>query len=252
VHEYFELRQALAAAAAETEHVLGFMWAGSAADTDRIDEWSDHDFFLIVKVGHAESFRNDLSWLPYFEQIAWLARESDHGFKVVYHNGQVLEFAVFDTDELMLARVNHFDVVLDRTDIEERVNEIYAKPHASRYSVAENLGIFYTLLLIGVGRFRRGEVLIAGQFVRSYAVDHLVQAVKKTIDSADPQQRDVLDIYRRVELEYPELGIQIGVLQASDVETCARGLMHVANSNLPSFSDLHESAKTVLSQRFGW
>jgi hypothetical protein len=80
----------------------------------------------------------------------------------------------------------------------------------------------------------------------------LVQAIKKTIDSADPQQRDVLDIYRRVELEYPELGIQIGVLQASDVETCARGLMHVANSNLPSFSDLHESAKTVLSQRFGW
>ena len=52
--------------------VLGLVLVGSTAETLRVDEWSDHDFFLVVADGH------------------------------------VLEFAVFEVEELPLAGINSF------------------------------------------------------------------------------------------------------------------------------------------------
>jgi hypothetical protein len=250
--DYLELRNALETHVQQYDEVLALVWAGSAADTKRIDAWSDHDFFLIVNDGHAERFRSDLFWLPMRESIAWEVRETDHGYKVVYRNGQVLEFAVFDRAELAAARVNHFALAFDKAEVEKVVRGVFTPNPPSRYTPQANLEIFFTLLIIGVGRFRRGEVLSAGQFVRVYAVDHLLQAIKKTHDSSKAEARDGLDVYRRVEQEFPELGTQIGVAIAQDAESAAQALLGIAVQEFAEGIDVVRVGESIVKQIFDW
>jgi hypothetical protein len=66
------------------DRILGLVWAGSAADTDRFDEYSDFDFYLITVDEQAEPMRQNLEWLPNAQSIAYWARETAHGLKVVY------------------------------------------------------------------------------------------------------------------------------------------------------------------------
>ena len=104
--QFLSFIERLSQSARENTDVLGLVLVGSAAETFRADEWSDHDFFLIVNPTCGEKFRSDLSWLPSVDEIAFSARETDHGLKVVYKNAHVLEFAVFEDIELELASVN--------------------------------------------------------------------------------------------------------------------------------------------------
>lgn len=250
--EYLRIRAALEQAAETHPNAISFVWAGSAADSRRRDEWSDHDFFLIVEDGHAERLRLNLSWLPLADEIAWAVRESDHGFKVVYTNGQVLEFAVFDREELSHSRLNHHEIVFDRANITDSVSRVYTPTPVSRYSPDANLEIFMTLLILGGGRYRRGEVLSAGQFIRSYAVDHLLQAIKKTRESAKPEARDGLDVYRRVEQEFGELGTEVGRAIAQDCESAARDLLAIAQREFGNtFSKVNTGAQ-IIRRHFGW
>lgn len=250
--EFLRVREALEAAALQHPHALSLIWAGSAADTQRIDSWSDHDFFLVVEDGHAEPMRQDLSWLPLQDEIAWAVRETDHGYKVVYNNGQVLEFAVFDRAELSRTRINHFALVFDRGDIAAMAENVYTPAPTSRYTPQDNLEIFMTLLILGGGRFRRGEVLSAGQFIRSYAVDHLLQAIKKTRESQKPAARDGLDVYRRVEQEFGALGEEIGQAIAQDCENAARTLLQIAEREFgETFATLKLGAE-IVRKHFGW
>lgn len=250
--EFMRIRAGLEQSALAHPRAISFVWAGSAADAQRRDEWSDHDFFLIVEDGYAEALRLDLSWLPFQDEIAWAVRESDHGFKVVYDSGQVLEFAVFDREELSKSRLNHHEIVFDRADISDAVRSVYTPAPASRYSAQDNLDIFMTLLILGGGRYRRGEVLSAGQFIRSYAVDHLLQAIKKTQESEKPAARDGLDVYRRVEQEFTELGNEIGRAIAQDCEAAARDLLDIAQREFGhSFANVNTGA-AIICRHFGW
>ena len=114
----------LTANLAARDDVIGLVFVGSAADHSRFDEWSDHDFFVVTKSGHAEALRQDLSWLPNLDDVVISPRETAHGLKVVYRDGHVLEFAVFDDKELEAAGANAYNVTLDRSNITERMAAI--------------------------------------------------------------------------------------------------------------------------------
>src|SRR4051812_48367660 len=90
------------------------------------DDWSDHGFFVISSAGEQERLRGDLSWLPRHDGVALAFRETEHGLNVIYDDGHLLEFAVFDLDELGLAGINRYRVLLDRGGVEERVREVAA------------------------------------------------------------------------------------------------------------------------------
>ena len=161
--------------------VLGLVFVGSAADHSRFDEWSDHDFFVITENERAEALRQDLSWLPNASEIAIRPRETAHGLKVVYRDGHVLEFAVFENRELEIAAANAFLVTVDKTgDIQSRMQALADKTAAesmknnvTEFNAEREYELFLCQLLIGVGRARRGEVLIAGQHVRSGAAEEV-------------------------------------------------------------------------------
>ena len=248
----FDFKKELRDKSKDDERILGLIWAGSAADTERFDVYSDFDFYLVTQDEDAEPMRQNLEWLPRFEEIAYWARETAHGLKVVYKDGTILEYAIFTLDELSNSVVNHFAVDLDKADVDARTQAIKVKGELkSHETVEDHLAIIYTLLMIAIGRARRGELLIAGQFIRSYAALHLIKAVKKTFDSADLTKRDVLDPWRRFEWEYPEIALNLNTALAKDVEASAWAIGELAYEVFKDKSKIPAVGMQTLEFRFG-
>src|SRR3954454_9873686 len=97
--EYRAFTRDLAERLRADERAIGLVAVGSMADRDYApDEWSDHDFFVVAVQGQQEALRSDLSWLPRRERVALSFRETEHGVTIVYDDGHLLEFAVFDLE----------------------------------------------------------------------------------------------------------------------------------------------------------
>jgi hypothetical protein len=243
------LRDSLAA----REDVIGLVWMGSTAARHRVDKWSDHDFALVTADGAEETYRSDLSWLPDFDSVALAAREPHGGLKVIYDDGHVLEFGVTSLDGLSVWHANAYEVALDRGGVAEAFVKVAAreKPgHSARFD--REIGQFVALLLVGVGRFRRGEVLVASQLVRTIAVGHLVAAWRLTHPSARFDVLDDLDPFRRFELAYPEAGEAIAGAIERDVETAARALLDLAEAELGDHPEFPARGAAAVRRRLGW
>src|SRR5439155_1580337 len=115
---------------ATDERVLGLVALGSMSGEPPPDQWSDHDFFVISRPGEQERMRTELSWLPDGEEIVLAYRETAHGVKVLYRDAHLLEFAVFDPEEMSVARINRFRVLLDRGGVAERTRALRLLPIA--------------------------------------------------------------------------------------------------------------------------
>lgn len=190
------------------ERVLGLVAVGSMASIDYApDEWSDHDFFVITPPGGQEALRRNLSWLPRAPEITLSFRETEHGLKVLYADGHLLEFAVFDPDELEVAAVNRYRVLLDRGDVEARLREVAER---RRETPTEEFlfGMFVTAVQVGVGRTRRGEAL-SGAFFLVSATRHLCALLARVVAAPEHGLLDELDPLRRFERVYPKLGVEI-------------------------------------------
>lgn len=229
--------------------VIGLIFVGSAAATERVDQYSDQDFFLVVTEGTGESFRQDLSWLPNHETIALHPRETAHGLKVVYQNGDVLEFAVFEDSELELSSVNDYKVVLDRQDIAQRMAKIAARSVPVPSNRAQDYELFLSLILIGVGRAKRGELLAAQQHIKSYALSFALKLLRAKL-SSNPQE-DSLNGFRRFELDYPELGVELIEIMLLPTEEAAKRLSAVVLRELNA-GDAEHAQYRVVAKRLGW
>jgi hypothetical protein len=255
LEEFVDFSNRLRDSLAKRPEVVGLVLVGSTADLARVDEWSDHDFYVVTANGAAESLRQDLRWLPNFDDIVMRPRETDHGLKVVYANGQVLEFAVFDDVELEQAGANAYNVTLDRSNISERMLAIAQKSKPKPYDFDTEFEVFLGQMLIGIGRARRGELLIAGQFIRSYCLNRalgFMRAWVKPLAGTGPKE-DNLDRFRRFEQQYPELGAEIESILQQPVEAAGKHLLElVVRVGGESLSDKHLSQVHVVRSRFGW
>lgn len=236
---------------------VGLVLVGSTADTFRVDEWSDHDFFLVTQEGLGEKYRQDLSWLPFSDEIAWAPRETAHGLKVVYSFGHVLEFAVFNNSELELAKVNAATVTVDRAEIRGRVDTMReaSKPTPStnpEIALQIDLELLLTHILIGVGRFRRGETLIAGEQIRTYLMPNLLNLVSAwtAAEAGSESTEDNLNKFRRFEKRYPELAAEITTALAQDVESAAKSILGIVQSIDPNAVNM--TKYQVIRNRLGW
>lgn len=223
--------------------VLGLVFAGSAADLSRADQYSDHDFFLIVADGTAEGFRQNLAWLPNHEQISLSPRETEHGLKVLYRDGTMLELAVFEIGELP-SQVAPQDnrVVFDRGGVGEIIEQITHR-NTKPFDPATEYQLFLTLLHIGIGRIKRGEILAGSQHIKGYALNHLLGLIRH-YQPAERDRSDALNRYRRFESDFPELGDRLGALVEGESLECARGMLEIAG-DLPC-GEQFEAAKELV------
>ena len=210
------------------EDALGLMFAGSAADLSRVDQYSDQDFYLIVKDGTAEGFRQDLSWLPRHEEIILSPRETEHGLKVLYEDGTLLEFAVFEIGELpthMAPKDNR--VVFDRGGVAEIIASITKITPDKAFNADAEYQLFLTLIQIGAGRVMRGEVLAGTQHIKGYALNHLLGLIRHYQPVANDNS-DFLNRYRRFEVDYPVQGETLAKLMDLPALECAEAMLDLA------------------------
>ena len=69
-------------------------------DLERLDSFSNLDFFVIVKPGRKSQVLDNLSWLTRVAPTAYYFKNSPDGYKLLYGDGVFCEFAVFEEDEL--------------------------------------------------------------------------------------------------------------------------------------------------------
>jgi hypothetical protein len=222
---------------------LGLMFAGSAADLTRVDQYSDQDFYLIVQDGTAEGFRQQLSWLPNHHEILLAPRETEHGLKVLYRDGTLLEFAVFEIGELPTHMApTDSRVVFDRGGVQEIISQITFKP-SKPFDPATEYQLFLTLIQIGVGRIKRGEVLAGSQHIKSYALNHLLGLIRH-FEPGSSASEDELNRYRRFEISHPETGKRLARLIEGESLACASGMLEIASA-LPVANEFLEATAQV-------
>jgi hypothetical protein len=219
--EYRRFTESLLASLEADRRVVGLVALGSMADRDyEPDEWSDHDFFVVTRPGEQEALRGNLSWLPRSDEIALAFRETDHGLKVLYADGHLLEFAG------------------TRVGSPPREDERF------------HFGQLLTHVLIGVGRHRRGEAMSGAFFVKGLAVRDLIVLVERVVQSERSSLLDDLDPLRRFDLVYPGIAVELEALLLMETVKAADGLLELARRELgPLLPDLPWHALEVVRQR---
>ena len=240
---------------AETKpEVMGLVALGSMAGRGRApDEWSDHDFWVVVEDGAAESLRTASDWLPDPERIVLFFRETSHGVKAVYDDGHLLEPAVFELDELSVARANEYRVLVDKKDVADRMAAIAASTLAEA-SVDDPtdeflFGQFLTNLLVGTGRWARGERQSGRVFVKQHAVGHLLELANRHFPNESASALDNLDPHRRLEVAVPEFAERLAAALAEEVPVAAEGLLGLGQWVVPGLFVAYEPAVLAIAAK---
>ena len=252
--DYHQFTQELRLKLAGDDRVIALIALGSMAQRDyEPDEWSDHDFFVITIQGVQEDMRQDLSWLPYADNIIFHFRETEHGIKVLYRGGHLLEFAVFNKDELQIARLNRYRVLLDKVELAPKLAELELATQdfvtQARVEPDQRFAEFLMNVLVGIGRQARGEQLSGRQFIKTYALTHLLHMLAALKPAEQAHLLDNLDPFRRFEQVYPALGAEINQILVMDTLTAAQNLLALAVRELrPSLTDFPEAAVAEVQQ----
>lgn len=237
LHEYDRWIARLTAWAEAETGVIGLVALGSTAGTSHPpDEHSDHDLFVVTCEGEAGRLRADFGWLPEAERIVMVHVETEHGRGVVYDDGHLVEVAVFDDHELELARVNAHRVLVDGADITARLAAIAERTAAER-SVDDvdgsyRLHSFVSHLIVGAGRYARGERLSANERIRGAAARALLGLLAEHVPADHPDRFDSLDPHRRFEQAFPGLGARLADAVDLPLPDAAAELLAVAEEHL--------------------
>ncbi len=216
--------------------IVGLVALGSMAEQGEVpDAFSDHDFFVIAGPHAAEAYRERSDWLPDHARIALRFRETAHGVKVVYAGGHLVEFAVFTPDEIALARVNRYRVLLDRGDVAARMSAVAHETRARLEREAPSdewlVGQLLTEVLVASVRAARGEHTSAAQR-RQAATQHLLRLVARHVPTPSGARLDPLDPTRRVELAYPSLAARLYEAEREGGAGAVRALLDLADREL--------------------
>lgn len=194
---------AIGRALARRPDALGLVGVGSAgAERDRLDAYSDLDFYAVVEAGAKARYLDRLDWLEEAGPVAYRFRNTVDGYKLLYADGVFCEFAVFTPSELAEAVAPAALVVWSRPGV-----SLALRPPPARGAAADAawlLGEALTNLYVGLGRLRRGEALSAARFIQGYAVDRTL-ALAAELWPEGPASRDPFAPERRVERRFPEL-----------------------------------------------
>lgn len=219
----------LAESLQRNENVLGLLGLGSVGrGIDRLDDYSDLDFFLIVKEGSKADFLRDTRWLGLDQaRVSWIFQNTPDGFKLFYEDGVYAENAVFTSDELKAADYAPGRWWFRREELDESLeqpagasqngtgNDVNPEEDPSPETVQRDsvwlMGEILTCIYVGMCRFQRGEKLSAWRFISGHAYSMFLELLEMTAGrrktAYDPARgiRDPYSIERRMEFRQPEI-----------------------------------------------
>jgi len=197
----------IGASLARTGRARALIGLGSVGlERERLDRYSDLDFFAIVESGHKKDFLDDLSWLAGVHPLAYAFRNTLDGYKALFDDGIFCEFAVFEEPELERIPFAPGRLVWKREGVSDdlRLPRFIPSGPGER-STEWLLGEALTNLYTGLGRYRRGEKLAAMRLIQVFAVDRLLELAEKLDPPAAPSLRDPFALERRFEQRNPEI-----------------------------------------------
>lgn len=189
---------------ARTGNALALIGLGSVGrELERLDEYSDLDFFVIVEPGYKEHFIQDLSWLASIAPIAYHFRNTPDGYKLLFADGVFCEFAVFEQPELSGIPFAPGRIVWKRAGVPDTIGQpIRVASTPQEKSMEWLLGEALTNLYVGLHRELRGERLSAMRLIQYFAVDRIVD-LSGYIEKGQAIDRDDFARDRRYEQNYP-------------------------------------------------
>lgn len=201
--------QSIARSLEASGHGLALLGLGSVGrELDRLDAWSDLDFFAIVEPGHKPRYLDDLGWLAAAGPLVWHYRNTPDGHKLLYADGVFGECAVFEPAELAGIPFAPARVVWCRPDVPAPVAEgwaqplrapVAAPPSGSEWLVGEALGNLH----VGLQRWRRGERLAGQRLVELHALGRLIELLPRVEPEVSGVARDPYNAERRLEQRHP-------------------------------------------------
>lgn len=202
---------AIAASLAHRRGSLALLGLGSVgAETDRLDLYSDLDFFVIAEHAYVESFIGSLDWLEEAAPIAFAFQNTPDGSKVLFEDGMYAEFAVFDPDTLRSIPFDGARLVWQREGVDLSAALLPRNPVPEPPTTEWLLGEILTNLYVGLTRLRRGEALSAQRLIQVHAIDRLLDLMP-SIETASGASRDPFDGARRAERRFPHLASRLAL-----------------------------------------
>lgn len=191
-------------------HALALIGLGSVGrELERLDAYSDLDFFVIVEPGYKHFYLNDLEWLSRLSPIAYSFANTPDGYKLLFADHIFCEFAVFEPDELRTIPFAPGRIVWKQPNVPATISQPEVAPDAlSKRDPDWLLGEALTNLLVGLGREKRGEKLSALRFIQGYAFDRVLELVEY-IEAPQAAERDAFAPERRFEQRHPGIAPQV-------------------------------------------
>lgn len=175
---------------------------GSMSQVRRADNYSDMDFFLIVKEGSKQSFLEDLKWLS-VRPLVYIFKNTMDGYKVLFDDGVFAEFAVFTEKEIVDAHFTRGIVYYKTNDFDVSLVIPNNMPKKKVIDKNYHLNEALTNIYIGLNRLHRGEISSATTFIQNHAFDNILRLFDNIFKKLD----DYFDPYvyeRRIEFKYTE------------------------------------------------
>ena len=194
----------------QSGHALALIGLGSVGlERQRMDAYSDLDFFAIVEPGYKHAYMGNLDWLRVLCPIAYSFQNTADGYKLLFADGIFCEFAVFEPQELPNIPFSSGRIVWKQA----HVSDALSRPaQASQLPAPRDedwlLGEALTNLYVGLGRDRRGEKLAGMRLIQLYAVDRVLELAAK-VETEQPALRDIFANERRFEQRYPGVAVAL-------------------------------------------
>ena len=195
----------------QSGHALALIGLGSVGlELERLDAYSDLDFFAIVEPGAKRAYLDDLQWLSAVCPVAYCFANTGDGYKLLFADGIFCEFAVFEPHELQEVPFAPGRIVWKQAGASAALSQPVKEP-ASRPQRSPDwlLGEALTNLYVGLAREKRGERLSATRFIQGYAVDRVLE-LAGYVEAAQAVARDEFANERRFEQRYPGVAGQAG------------------------------------------
>jgi len=196
------------------DDALALIGLGSVGrELDRLDAYSDLDFFVIVRAGAKDRFLENTDWLEAAAPVVFRYRGTGDGLHVLFADGIYAESAVFTVAELGRAAYAPGRIIWKQPWVSDDLAAPAARPRPrGGWTQAKLLGEIQCNLYVGLLRFRRGERQAAAREVQLYAVDRLLQLAA----TMEPEQTTHVDPFantRRFEQRFPQMAAHLGAFQ---------------------------------------
>lgn len=194
----------IAASLERRASALALLGLGSVGkERERLDEFSDLDFFAVVHPDAKQQYLDSIDWLQECHPVAWSFKNTKDGRKLLYEDGVFCEYAAFTPEEMADAHYAEGELIWARPDFDRA---LCVPKHTPRPAIQTDadwiVGEALSNLYVGLCRLRRGEDWTAALFVQNYAIHRVAELL--VLERGSDEGRDPYQIDRRFETRHPK------------------------------------------------